>query len=269
MARLAGLDDLVADAQRDVDRDRERQALVAAGARIDLGVDADDAASGVEQRATGIARIDGDIGLDERHIGIAGQRTALGTDDAGRGALFEAERCADGQHVIAYAQRVGRSEVHAGQAAGIDLQDGDVGCRVTAQHLCVEFPPVGQFHADAIGIAHDVRIGENQSVRTDDEARTQTAHGNLALWHVRDRQAPEETEKRIAADVRRIGVADFAHALDLDADDGRAEAGDDARPVGCQYGCNFCSLAAGRILCCRGISRSQRQAGDGAASCRT
>jgi hypothetical protein len=54
-------DDLV----REVDRDREADADVAAAAAEDRGVDADDLALRVEQRAARVARIDGGVGLDE------------------------------------------------------------------------------------------------------------------------------------------------------------------------------------------------------------
>ena len=51
-----------------VDRDREADADVAAAAaagRADLGVDADDAAARVEQRAAGVAGVDRGVGLDD------------------------------------------------------------------------------------------------------------------------------------------------------------------------------------------------------------
>ena len=64
---VAGLDELVLDVDGDVDRDRERQAHVAARLAEDLRVDADDFAARVEQRAAGVARVDGHVGLDEGH----------------------------------------------------------------------------------------------------------------------------------------------------------------------------------------------------------
>ena len=52
---LAGGHELALDVHRDVDRDRERKALVAAAAGIDLRVDADHLAGHVEERAAGVA----------------------------------------------------------------------------------------------------------------------------------------------------------------------------------------------------------------------
>jgi hypothetical protein len=62
----------------DVDGDSERKAHVAAGAAVDLRVDADHVAVHVEQRPAGIPRIDRDVGLDERHIAVARERARLG-----------------------------------------------------------------------------------------------------------------------------------------------------------------------------------------------
>jgi len=44
------------------------------------------------RRPTGVAGVDRRIGLNERNIGVAGQRAAFGTDDASGGALIEPER---------------------------------------------------------------------------------------------------------------------------------------------------------------------------------
>ena len=63
---LARLLELVRDVVGGVDRDREADADVAAAAAAgrDLGVDADHAAGGVEQRAAGVAGVDRGVGLD-------------------------------------------------------------------------------------------------------------------------------------------------------------------------------------------------------------
>ena len=61
----AGLDDLLHHALGEAHGDREADALVAAGAREDERVDADQVAVGVDERAAGVARIDRRVGLDE------------------------------------------------------------------------------------------------------------------------------------------------------------------------------------------------------------
>ena len=62
---FAGLDDVVVDLRGGVHGQREADALVAALARRDRGVDADHFAADVQQRAAAVARVDGRIGLQE------------------------------------------------------------------------------------------------------------------------------------------------------------------------------------------------------------
>src|SRR2546429_226286 len=79
---------LLLDVERHVDRDRERQAHEAAGAAVDLRIDADHFAAHVEQRPARVAGVDGDVGLDEGDEVLLWQRAPLGADDAGgRGGL--------------------------------------------------------------------------------------------------------------------------------------------------------------------------------------
>ena len=52
-------------------RDREADADVAAGGAEDRGVDADQLAAQVDQRAAGVARVDRRVGLDEVLVAVA------------------------------------------------------------------------------------------------------------------------------------------------------------------------------------------------------
>ena len=63
---LAVVAQLVDRALGEVDRDREADALVAARGGLDLLVDADHLAVGVEQRPARVARVDRGVGLDAR-----------------------------------------------------------------------------------------------------------------------------------------------------------------------------------------------------------
>jgi len=78
MVDPAGGEDLLLDGLRHVHGNGKRQALVAAGARVDLGVDADHFATHVDERSAGVARVDGGVGLDERHEAVAWQRAPHG-----------------------------------------------------------------------------------------------------------------------------------------------------------------------------------------------
>ena len=101
----------------------------------------------VDQRAAGIAGIDGGVGLDEEVISrdaTAGARQR-GDDAAGDG-LADAERIADRQHEVADLDASKSRELERRQllAAGIDPQHGKVGARIGATSLRVELAAVGQ-----------------------------------------------------------------------------------------------------------------------------
>ena len=67
----------------------------------------------------------------------------LGRDDAAGDGAAEAERVADGDHVLADAHRVAVAERQLRQAAGVDLDEREVGLLVGADHLGVELAVVG------------------------------------------------------------------------------------------------------------------------------
>src|SRR6516165_9655097 len=131
----AGLDELLLDVARHIDRDGEGDAHEAAGAAEDLRVDADHFARQVEQRAAGVAGIDRHIGLDEGHVVLAGHRARGGADDARGGAVLEAERRADGEHPLSGLEARGIAELHDRQIRPIDLDHRDIGALVGADHL--------------------------------------------------------------------------------------------------------------------------------------
>jgi hypothetical protein len=116
----------------DIDGDREGQPHEAAGAAVDLGIDADHLAVEVEQRPAGVAGIDGDVGLDEGHIVLGGQVAALGADDAGRGRVLEAERRADGEHPFAHLEVRRRADLHRRQVIPSTFKQRDVAALVGA-----------------------------------------------------------------------------------------------------------------------------------------
>ena len=81
--------------------DGEADALVAAVVAGDGDVDAHDAAMLVEERAAGIAGVDGGVGLEQfDHVEHA-EKTALGADHALGHRLPQSKRAAHGQRPIA------------------------------------------------------------------------------------------------------------------------------------------------------------------------
>ena len=85
----------------------------AAAAGLDLRVDPDHAAGGVEQRAARVAGVDRRVGLhdvvDREAVGRL-DRALQRRDDAGRQRAVEPERVADGDRRVADLQRLGRAE---------------------------------------------------------------------------------------------------------------------------------------------------------------
>jgi hypothetical protein len=67
------------------------------------------------------------------------------------------------------------AEANDRQIVGVDAQHGDVGQLVEADDLGLEFALVGQLDGDLVGIVDDVRVGQDQPVGADDEARTHAA----------------------------------------------------------------------------------------------
>ena len=113
---LAVFDDRFHHLQRKLHRDGESDALRTAGLGNDGGVDADQVASCIHQRAARVATVDRSIGLDEVLVGVEAQLVATGgADDAHGDGLPDAEGVAYRQGDVAYANAVGMAERDGGQ----------------------------------------------------------------------------------------------------------------------------------------------------------
>ena len=178
------------------DRDREADAVRAAGARVDCGVDADQVAVDVDQRAARVARIDRGVGLDEVLEGVDPEmRAAERRDDAHGHRLADAEGVADGEHDIADAQGFHLAEGDRRQLVGLDLQDGEIGFRVAADDLGL----VGTGRRSArpgcrLGRFDDVEIGQDVAVGADQDAG---AEAGVALRRALRAVAEEVAENRV------------------------------------------------------------------------
>src|SRR5450830_1575920 len=102
---LAMLQQLLFNLHGYINRNRERQTLIAAGLDVDLRIDANHIALQIEQRTARIAGIDGDVGLNERHVIVVRQTTRLGADDTGRSRIVKAIGRADRQHWFTYLEQ--------------------------------------------------------------------------------------------------------------------------------------------------------------------
>ena len=235
-AHTAGLDQLALDAPRDVDGNGEREAHEAAGAAVNLRVDANHFTREIEQRPTGIAGVHRDVGLDEGHIVVVWQGAGDAADDARSDAVVEAERRTDCHHPLTGAQLARVTDLHGRQTLRVDLDHRDIGALVTADHLRGELAPVGQAHRDVRGAIDHVRIGENVAVGRHDETRAFAACGRrIAASRCRDTEAAEEIGKwvirrhaRRALPATRLPLA----ADHIDIDDRRPKLADECREVG-------------------------------------
>ena len=125
--------------------------LRAARAREDRGVDADEPAAEIDQRAAGIAGIDGGVGLDEELIVADADLCARDRrDDAVRHGLADAERIADREHQVADLQLVGIAEVEHREAlvGALEAQHGEIAALVLEHDLGLELALVGERDLD-------------------------------------------------------------------------------------------------------------------------
>jgi len=131
---VAGADQVIVDVNDRVGRHGKSDALVAVGLGKDGRIDADHFAIHVEQRAAGVAGIDGCIGLDEVLKLAAGTRlngAVLGRDDACGYRLVKRKRTANGLDPVANIGCVGVAQRDGGKwRVGIDLDDRQIGCLV-------------------------------------------------------------------------------------------------------------------------------------------
>ncbi|MFN8623477.1 MAG: hypothetical protein U0869_22290 [Chloroflexota bacterium] len=207
LARHHLLDDRLGevDGQREPDAGRVAR---------DRGVDADDVALGIHERAARVAGVDRSVGLDQVAQVLGALAHLVGdvdlavktAHDAGRdGARELAERVAHGDRGLADAQRVRLAERGGRQILAVDLDEREVRQRVDADGLAVELGAVGQDDDHLRGVARHVAVGQDEAVRVDDHARARA----LRL--------------RRGAAVGRVLAADG----DLDGDDRRGELLDD------------------------------------------
>ena len=165
----------------------------------------------VDERAAGVAGVDGGVGLNhvpERH---AAERRELaaepGDDAAGHGRAAQPERVAEGNGVVAEAQRRGAADLDRLQIGRVDADDREVTLGRGAEHpsgeLCVL--SVREDDRHALGVLDDVVVGEDRAVAVDDDT------GALALTPAADEVLEEAAAfAELHPDVHERGK----HALD-------------------------------------------------------
>jgi hypothetical protein len=179
------VEDLLHHAAREIDRDRKADALDTGRAgvfRQHRGVDADQFAGRVHQRAAGVALVDGRVGLDEVLEGRDAELAAAGgADDAVRHGLRQAQRAADRQHFVADLQPVGASQRHHRQFPELDPQHGEVGVRIAPDDRRLGHAAVSELDHDRVGIGDHVVVGGDVTLVVEDHAGAERALYALAV----------------------------------------------------------------------------------------
>ncbi len=104
--------------------------------RKDGGVDSDQFAAVIHQRAAGIAGINRRIRLDKIFIVLDTQISAIqGANDSHCDGLTDAKRITDRQGIIAHLHLGGISNGNGGESASFDFQDGNVRLRIGSHDL--------------------------------------------------------------------------------------------------------------------------------------
>ena len=117
--------------RRGVDGQRKTHALISAALGGDRGVDADDFAVDVQQRAAAVAGIDRGVCLNEalellRALDVAAGRA----HDSRRHCRFEAERGADRDRPVAHLDGVRIADARGSKRRScVDLDHGEIGFR--------------------------------------------------------------------------------------------------------------------------------------------
>ncbi len=147
----------------------------------DQCVDADDFAVNINERAAAVAGVDVRVGLDETLVLHAGGifvaddvGTVLRADVAKGDAVIQGERRPDGDGKFAHARFVRISQFGHRQILGVNFNDGHIRFSAsTPQNLrSGEGAAVFQAHFNFLRILHDMPVGQDVTVRADDDART-------------------------------------------------------------------------------------------------
>ena len=172
----------------------------------------------VDQRAAGIAGIDGGVGLDE--ILVVGEPD-LGArqrrDDAARHRLPDTERIADGEHEIAHFEIVGIGELDGRErlVRAADAEHREVRLLVLEDQLGRELPAIVQRDLDLrfAAAADHVVVGDDDPVAGDEDAGAERVLDAL-LRHAEP--LAEETPEEGVLEERRHHLLDPVTHIDVD-----------------------------------------------------
>ena len=182
---FAVIENLAHHAARHVDGNGKSDSFIAArSVRKDGGVDSDQFAAIVHQRAAGIAGVNRRIGLDKIFVIFDTQISAVhGADDSHGDGLADAKRIADGQSIVAHLHLGGITDRDGGESASVHLQHGNVRLGIGSHDLGLQLAFVGERDANVGGAVDDVVVRQNVAVRAHDDAGAEAVFALVARSH--------------------------------------------------------------------------------------
>ena len=182
MHRRLAVDNLVGNVLGVVNRNGKTHARAGARVALDKRVDTHKLAIVVDERAAGVARIDGGIGLD--HVGVdgiaAGRAHGRGAiqrrNDARGDGLLVAKRRTDRHDPLAHVKLGGVTDLDRGELGSIgvlELDDGQVARSIVAHELGLVGGAVVHGHhvlvvtIDHVVVGEDVALGIEHNTRSD------------------------------------------------------------------------------------------------------
>ena len=196
MHRRLAVDNLVGNVLGVVNGNSKAHARAGARVALDERVDAHELAVVIDERAAGVARVDGGIGLD--HVGIdgvaAGRAHGRGAiqrrHNARRDRLFVTERRTDCHDPLAHVELGGITDLDRRELGGVgvlELDDGQVARGIVAHELgLVRGSVVHGDHVLVVAVDHVV-VGEDVALGIEHHARADAARAVRLVGRLRKR----------------------------------------------------------------------------------
>ena len=196
MHRCLAVDNLVGNVLGVVNRNGKAHARAGARIALDKRVDTHQLTVVVDERAAGVARVDGGIGLN--HVGIDGiaaggahGRGAIQRRHNARGdGLLVAERRADRHDPLAHVELGGITNLDRRELGGVgvlELDDGEVARGVVAHELGLVGGAVVHGHHVLVVAVDHVVVGEDVALGIEHNARTDAARAIRLVGRLRKR----------------------------------------------------------------------------------
>src|SRR5690606_13106719 len=137
----------------------------------------------IDEGATGVARVDGHVCLNERQV--VTRIPVDGTNNTGGDRGFEPKWRTDGQYPLALFECGRFADFHGLQTLGINFDQSDISARIGAHDFSGVFLAGRQGNENTVGARHHVVVGKNVAVVTDDEARPHPTWHRALFFHRR------------------------------------------------------------------------------------